>query len=68
MALMGGQNVDRAGMEKLRAEQIALADTASKRVTQALGDAAEVLTPAQRQKLAERMKERSEHRPFWHHG
>jgi Spy/CpxP family protein refolding chaperone len=66
--LMGGQNVDRAGMEKLRVEQIALADTASKRVTQALGDAADVLTPAQRQKLAERMKERGEHRPFWHRG
>ena len=68
IALMGGQNVDRAGMERLRAEQLALADTASKRVTQALGDAADVLTQAQRQKIAERMKERSEHRHFWQRG
>ena len=50
------------------AEQIALADTASKRVTQAMADAAEVLTPAQRQKIAEHMKQRGERRPFWHRG
>lgn len=68
IAIAGAPNVDRAGMEKLRGEQIALADTASKRVTQALADAAEVLTPAQRQKIAAHMKERSEHRPFWRRG
>lgn len=66
--LIGAQSVDRAGIEKLRAEQIALADTASKRVTQAMADAAEVLTPAQRQKIAEHMKQRGERRPFWHRG
>ncbi|MFM9968819.1 MAG: Spy/CpxP family protein refolding chaperone [Burkholderiales bacterium] len=68
IALAGGQSVDRAAMEALRAEQMTLADTVSKRVTLALADAAEVLTPAQRQKLAEHMKQRAEHRPFWRRG
>ena len=68
IALAGAQNVDRAGMENLRAEQIALADTASKRVTQALADAAEVLTPEQRQKIADHIKGRSEHHRWWRHG
>jgi len=45
--------VDRAAIEKLRAEQIAAMDTLSKRLAQAVGDAAEVLTPDQRRKLGE---------------
>jgi len=49
--LLFGQTVDRAGIEKLRTERIAVADALSKRFTQALADAAEVLTPEQRQKL-----------------
>jgi Spy/CpxP family protein refolding chaperone len=52
--LLTATAIDRAAMEKLRAEQIALADTVSKRITQALGDAAEVLSPEQRRKLADR--------------
>ncbi len=40
--------IDRTAIEALRAEQIARADAASKRLTQALADAAEVLTPQQR--------------------
>jgi protein CpxP len=68
LAIAGAATVDRAAIEKLRGEQIALADTASKRMTQAMADAAEVLTPEQRQKLAQRMKERSEHRRFWQRG
>jgi Spy/CpxP family protein refolding chaperone len=58
--------IDRAGMEALRAEQLALADAASKRFTQALGDAAEVLTPEQRRRLDERLAEFRERRGFWH--
>jgi Spy/CpxP family protein refolding chaperone len=54
--LLAAANVDRAAIERLRAEQIQLADAGSKRLTQALADAAEVLTPAQRTKLAERMQ------------
>lgn len=53
--LLTAQTIDRAAIEKLRAENVALADQASKRIAQALGDAAEVLTPEQRRKLDERM-------------
>ena len=52
--LMGAETVDRAALENLRAEQFALMDASSKRLTQALADAADVLTVAQRKKLAER--------------
>ena len=43
--------IDRAEIERFRTEQVALADTFSKRVAQAIGDAAEILTPDQRRKL-----------------
>jgi Spy/CpxP family protein refolding chaperone len=49
--LLTQPTVDRAALEKLRTERIAAADTASKRLVQALADAAEVLTPEQRKKL-----------------
>ena len=46
---------DRAALEALRVEQIApLADEVSKKLVQALADAADVLTPEQRAKLAQR--------------
>ena len=62
MALLAAPTVDRAAIEALRVEQIKLADAASKRMTQALADTAEVLTPEQRAKLAERFKEGRGHR------
>jgi protein CpxP len=49
--LLLAQNIDRAAIEKLRTDQLAVADTLSKRFTQALIDAAEVLNPDQRHKL-----------------
>jgi protein CpxP len=52
--LMGAETVDRTAIENLRAGQLALMDTTSKRLTQALADAADVLTVEQRKKLAER--------------
>ena len=60
LAITSASTFDRAAMERLRAEQVALADSVSKRLTQALADAAEVLTPEQRQKVAGRLNERME--------
>jgi periplasmic protein CpxP/Spy len=53
IALLSADKVDRAGIEKLRAAKLQAADAASRRVTQALSDVAEVLTPEQRKHLAE---------------
>jgi protein CpxP len=50
--LLTQQTIDRAAIERLRADQIAVHDAASKRVVGAIADAAEVLTPEQRRKLA----------------
>jgi len=44
---------DRAALERLRSEELAAAEQASQRIVVALADAAEVLTPEQRQRLAE---------------
>jgi len=60
--LMAAPTLDRAALEKLRAGQIALTDSSSRRITQALADAAEVLTPEQRKKLAERAQKFGERR------
>lgn len=65
IAVLGGERVDRGAIESLRAGQIALADQASQRFTRALGDVAEVLTPAQRKDLAERV---ARHRRGWQRG
>jgi len=51
--LLRAPQTDRAALEALRAEQMALADDLSKRVAQGLADAADVLTPQQRAKLAQ---------------
>ena len=58
MALLAAPSVDRSALEQLRAQQMGLADSMSKRVLQHLADAAEVLTPAQRSNLVERMAQR----------
>ena len=65
LELLGAPTVDRAAIEGLRAEQMKLADEASKRVSLALADTADVLTPEQRAKLAQGMKERQGR---WHRG
>jgi Spy/CpxP family protein refolding chaperone len=49
--LLSQTTIDRAAVEQLRATQMAMLDTASKRLTQAIEDASDVLTPEQRQKL-----------------
>jgi Spy/CpxP family protein refolding chaperone len=63
--LLTGDAIDRAAIEASRAEHLQLAEQASRRIAQALADAAEVLTPAQRKELAARMES---HRHGWRHG
>jgi Spy/CpxP family protein refolding chaperone len=50
--LLTQQTIDRAALEKLRADQIALHDAASRRLIQAIADAAETLTAEQRRKIS----------------
>ena len=56
--LLSAESIDRGAIERLRLEQMASADAASKRFTQALADVAEVLTPEQRKTLAARFARR----------
>ena len=51
-------NVDAAAIEAVRVQMSALHEAASKRLSQASIDAARVLTPEQRTKIAELMKKR----------
>jgi Spy/CpxP family protein refolding chaperone len=63
--LLTRDTIDRGAIEALRADQLQLAEQASRRIAQALADAAEVLTPAQRKELASRIER---HRHGWGHG
>ncbi|MEJ6000474.1 Spy/CpxP family protein refolding chaperone [Paucibacter soli] len=56
LTLYAAANIDAVSIEALRQQQQALHETISKRMSQAFIDAARVLTPEQRAKLAERMK------------
>lgn len=67
-ALLTQQTINRAELEKLRAEQVATADAVSKRLVQALADAAEVLTPEQRRKLNDHFPPRGAGWRPWHRG
>jgi protein CpxP len=66
--LLTQTSIDRGAIEKLRAEQIAAADTFSKRVAQALADAADVLTPEQRKKINDFLPPPGAHWRPWQHG
>lgn len=58
MELLAQPVVDRQALESIRAQELAAAEQASRRITQSVADVAEVLTPEQRVKLAERMRGR----------
>lgn len=58
MELMAAPTIDRAAAETLRAGRIAAIDEASRKMTAAMLDAAEVLTPEQRAELARHLGER----------
>jgi periplasmic protein CpxP/Spy len=66
--LLTQTTIDRGAIETLRADQMALADQASRRVSQAIGDAASVLTVEQRRKVADRFDAMRAHRWSWHRG
>jgi Spy/CpxP family protein refolding chaperone len=65
IALFSAPTVDRQALETLRVAQIERADTASRRLVQALSDAADVLTVEQRKRLAEHVER---HSRGWHRG
>jgi len=60
-SIFGGATIDRSAIEKLRVEEIALADSLSRTIASALGDSAEVLTTEQRGELLARLER------FHHH-
>jgi Spy/CpxP family protein refolding chaperone len=62
LELLARETVDRGALETLRAEQLALAEQASRRLVQAVADIADVLTPEQRRQLADRIARRRGHR------
>lgn len=60
MQLFTAPTVDAAAAESVRQQMQQLRDTSSRRMLQAMLDASRVLTPEQRAKLGERMKQRSD--------
>lgn len=58
LKLFAAPNIDAVSIEALRQQQNALHEQVSKRMSQAMIDAARVLTPEQRAKFAERMQKR----------
>lgn len=60
LQIFAAPSVDATAAESLRQQMLQLNDQASKRRMQAMLDASQVLTPEQRVKLAERMKQRAQ--------
>ena len=61
--LLTAPQIDRAALETLRGQRIAAMDQISQRVTRAMEDGADVLSPYQRQKLATIAADREAHHP-----
>lgn len=60
MQIFAAPNVDAAAAEQIRQQMLVQHDQMSKRTLQAMLDASKVLTPEQRAKLGERMKQRGD--------
>jgi protein CpxP len=56
--LLAAPVIDRRALEQARVTQMQAADAASRRMSQAMADAAEVFTPEQRVKVTEHLKKR----------
>jgi Spy/CpxP family protein refolding chaperone len=61
LTLFAQPTVDAAAAEALRQQMLAQHDRNSQRMTQAMLEVSRVLTPEQRQQIAERVKQRGEH-------
>ena len=61
-ALLSAETIDRAAIEAKRAERFAKMEQASKRMTAAMVDVADVLKPDQRKQVAEFLTRQMEHR------
>jgi periplasmic protein CpxP/Spy len=68
ITLFSATTIDREAIERVRSERQALTETASKRIAQALADAADVLTPDQRRSLVDRFSQFEHSWHFWHRG
>ncbi len=66
--LLLADTIDRAALERLRAERLAEAERISKNLVSALADVAEVLSPEQRKVLDVRIKQFRSMRRGWHRG
>ncbi len=66
MKLLSQPTIDRNALEQARQKQQKLADQRSSLISKGYADAAEVLTPAQRVKVAEKLAKKRHH--FGHHG
>lgn len=66
--LFAQPTVDAAAAESLRQQMLAQHDRATQRMMQAMVEASQVLTAEQRQKLAERMKQRADKAQQHRHG
>jgi periplasmic protein CpxP/Spy len=66
--LLTQPTVDRAAIEKFRADMIATHDAVSKRLVQAVADAAEVLRPEQRRKIGDMVAAHQGHWGPWGRG
>ena len=65
LAWLAEQEIDRPRLEDLRQRQIAMAESASRLLADAIADIAEVLTPEQRAELLEDVRHHG-HRRHWH--